>query len=162
LHGDFLNLPFKLERAVVEVIVRNRRTEVAAHVEAFARVKAAGTVRFNSAWPISAPSTLSTTVPGLPGPVMVVSTVILCFASGERLLATGFVLFDDHHVVEIDEVAFVHVKHETTTGAAKGVEDAAGTFATLQVHLHRVALAAKTRGGKLGHPAGARDEGQVV
>lgn len=63
-------------------------------------VKAAGTVRLSSALPVSAPSTEMTTVPGLPGPVMVVFTVILCFPAA----VPGFQRARDRHVEMLQDV----------------------------------------------------------
>ena len=94
-----------------------------------------------------------TTVPSLPGAGDAGVHDDLVLSGSKRLRAAGFVLFDDHHVVEIDDVPLVQVKCKAAARAAECVKHTAGLFATLHVDLDDIAFTTEAGSGELGHAA---------
>ncbi len=72
-------------------------------------------------------------------------------ACGELALGARDGALDDHHVVLVDQIAFIHIERETTGSAAQRIEHPGGVIAELGIDGHMIALAAQARRGELGH-----------
>jgi hypothetical protein len=83
-------------------------------------------------------------------------------AGFERRLASSGVLFDDHHIVLVNEVAFVHVARQTASCATHRVKHTTGAVADFEINGDAGALTPDPRGCELRHPPGILAESQLA
>ena len=158
LDVDGFDLPAEGEWRPVEIVKRNRRTEILSDIEGLARREGAGHRPLDLDAQRLPPSTAMTTSAGAAGLAILVSTDDAMLAGLKGLGRAADIALDHHHVVFVNEMTLFHVERQAAGDSAERVKNAGRVFADVNVHGHAIALASDRQARQTRAAASSRIE----